>query len=189
MDGAKDPRAAEKRKRECLESALGRGVVMVHLDARKAGVQVPARFAEDFHLRLNLSYGYQPPDLTTNDWGVRETLSFGGHGFPVAIPWSAIFAITGAASDENAVLFPEDMPREYFEAAARQFGLTGEEVAALREEAAGKPLRPALAPTQEPASAAGFKPRVVPGGDGDAPGPEDSGDKQGARRSHLRLVK
>lgn len=58
-----------------------------------------------------------------------------------------------------------------------------------REEAAGKPLRPAIAPPQKAASAAGFKPRIVPGGDGDAPSPEDSGDKQSARRSHLRVVK
>lgn len=192
MDGAVETRAAEKRRR--LEDALGRGLVMIHLDARRPGVSVPPRFAEDFHLRLNLSYRYQPPDLTTTDWGVRETLSFGGQGFRVAVPWSAIFAITGAGSEENAWLFPEDMPRELFEDAARHFGLTGEDVAVAREEASGRPLRPASAPQEAPAAPAErFKPRVVPSREDDAPGPEDTGGKsagdKSARRSHLRVIK
>jgi stringent starvation protein B len=189
--GTTDPRTAENRRR--LEEALARGIVMIHLDARRPGVQVPLRFATDFHLRLNLSLRYDPPDLATNDWGVRETLGFGGEPFHVAVPWPAIFAITGADSEEDARLFPEDMPRELFEAAARHFGLTGEEVAVLREEASGKPLRPAAtapAPPSAPPGTpqAGFKPKVVQGVE---PGVKrsDEPDQKGPRRSHLRLIK
>ncbi len=186
MDGTTNSKAEEKRRR--LEEALERGVVMIHVDARRPGVAVPPRFVEDFHLRLNLSYRYRPPDLTTNDWGVRETLAFGGQGFTVGVPWSAIFAITGA-SEENAWLFPEDMPRELFEAAARHFGLTGEEVAELREEASGKPLKVPSPPAEPATPAPAFKPRLVKGDDDDRPGPESSGGEGGARRSHLRIVK
>jgi SsrA-binding protein len=189
VERALDPRTVEKRRR--LEEALAKGVVMIHLDARKPGVRVPAHFATDYHLRLNLSLRYDPPDLATSAFGVRETLRFNGEHFPVAVPWSAIFAITGASSDESAWLFPEDMPRELFEAAARHFGLTGEEVAISREEAAGKPLRPAVPQTQEnpapPTREPSFKPRLVQSGE-DGLQPDDPSPK-GPRRSHLRVVK
>jgi stringent starvation protein B len=127
-----DSRSAEKQLR--LEHALELGPVMIHLDARRPGVMVPDRFREDFHLRLNLSLRFEPPDLTVGEWGVRETLSFGGSRYTVAIPWSAIFAITGIERTDSAFLFPEDMPAELLEAAARQFGLTGDEMELLRSE-------------------------------------------------------
>ncbi|MGC4118284.1 MAG: ClpXP protease specificity-enhancing factor SspB [Myxococcales bacterium] len=128
-----DARSEEKKRQ--LERALEKGRVMIHLDARRPGVIVPERFKADFHLRLNLSLRFDPPDLTVGEWGVRETLSFGGARFTVAVPWSAIFAITGAERSEAAWMYAEDMPRELFEEAARQFGLTGAEVDTLREEA------------------------------------------------------
>ena len=136
MDGnGMEPRADEKRRQ--LERALERGTVMIHLDARRAGVVVPARFRTDFHLRLNLSLRFEPPDLTVGEWGVRETLSFAGTRYAVAVPWSAIFAITGTERSEEAQLFPEDMPEELLEVAARHFGLTGKEVELLRGETQG----------------------------------------------------
>lgn len=142
-----DPRSEEKRKQ--LERALEKGRVMIHLDARRPGVLVPQRFKDDFHLRLNLSLRFDPPDLTVGEWGVRETLSFGGAKFAVAVPWSAIFAITGAERTEAAWMYAEDMPRELFEEAARQFGLSGAEVDTLREEAKSID-RVELSPTSGP---------------------------------------
>jgi stringent starvation protein B len=100
-------------------------------------VIVPARFRDDFHLRLNLSLRFEPPDLAVGAWGVRQTLSFGGVRFSVAVPWSAIFAISGAERSEQAFMYAEEMPRELFEEAARHFGLSGNEVDQLREEAKG----------------------------------------------------
>jgi stringent starvation protein B len=128
-----DLRSEEKRQQ--LERSLERGAVIIHLDARRPGVIVPARFRQDFHLRLNLSLRFDPPDLSVGEWGVRETLGFGGVRFAVAVPWSAIFAITGAQRSDQAWLYAEDMPKELFDAAARHFGLTGDEVRQLREEA------------------------------------------------------
>ena len=127
-----DPRADDKRRQ--LERALEHGSVMIHLDARRAGVLVPARFHGEFHLRLNVSLRFDPPDLSVSDWGLRETLSFAGVRFAVAVPWSAIFAITGTQREDQAFLFPEDMPEELLAFAARHFGLTGKEVELLRGE-------------------------------------------------------
>ena len=104
-----DDRSQEKK--QYLESALDRGVVMVHLDARRPGVVVPAEFRTESHLRLNLSYRFEPSDLSVGEWGLRSTLSFSGSRFTVAIPWSAVYAINSQASREFW-MFPEDMPPE-----------------------------------------------------------------------------
>ncbi len=104
-----DDRTPEKKQH--LLTALDRGMVMVHLDARRAGVVVPPEFRTESHLRLNLSYRFEPSDLSVGEWGLRSTLSFSGSRFTVAIPWSAVFAITSHASHEFW-MFPEDMPPE-----------------------------------------------------------------------------
>ena len=104
-----DDRASEKKDR--LLAALERGLVMVHLDARRPGVLVPAELRCESHLRLHLSYKFVPPDLSVGDWGIRSTLSFSGKRFTVAVPWSALFAVTSKVTHEFW-MFPEDMPSE-----------------------------------------------------------------------------
>jgi len=104
-----DSKAPEKKER--LLAALEQGMVMVHLDARRPGVLVPPSFRGEAHLRLNLSYKFEPPDLSVGDWGVRSTLSFGGSRFTVAIPWSALFAISSHGTKEFW-MYPDDMPPE-----------------------------------------------------------------------------
>ena len=104
-----DDRSSEKKDR--LLAALERGLVMVHLDARRPGVLVPAELRCESHLRLHLSYKFVPPDLSVGEWGIRSTLSFSGKRFTVAVPWSALFAITSKVTHEFW-MFPEDMPTE-----------------------------------------------------------------------------
>ena len=104
-----DDRASEKKDR--LLAALERGLVMVHLDARRPGVLVPPDLRCESHLRLHLSYRFVPPDLSVGEWGIRSTLSFSGKRFTVAIPWSALFGITSKVTHEWW-MFPEDMPTE-----------------------------------------------------------------------------
>lgn len=104
-----DDRASEKKDR--LLAALERGLVMVHLDARRPGVLVPPDLRCESHLRLHLSYRFVPPDLSVGEWGIRSTLSFSGKRFTVAIPWSALFGITSKVTQEWW-MFPEDMPTE-----------------------------------------------------------------------------
>jgi stringent starvation protein B len=101
----------ESEKKQRLLQALGQGMVMVHLDARRPGVAVPEALKSEPHLRLNLSYRFDPPDLSVNEWGIRATLSFSGKRFTVAVPWSSLFAMTGHGTKEFW-LYPEDMPKE-----------------------------------------------------------------------------
>ncbi|MFN7132455.1 MAG: ClpXP protease specificity-enhancing factor SspB [Myxococcales bacterium] len=184
-----DTRTAEKRKK--LEAALERGVVMIHLDARFPGVLVPQKFREDFHLRLNLSWRFDPPDLSVGDWGVRETLSFNRSAFKVAVPWQAIFAITAQGEDE-AYLFPEDMPNELVAAAARQATPEAQpEKPVLKEVERPADVSPAIAALEAAAEPRRFVPRVVEAAPAAVtpppePPPDDGG---GARRGHLRIVK
>ena len=56
-----DKRTDEKKSR--LLGALDQGLTMVHLDARRPGVLVPAELKVQPHLALNLSYRFDPPDL------------------------------------------------------------------------------------------------------------------------------
>lgn len=102
----KDP-----EKKERMLWALEQGMVMIHLDARCPGVLVPATVKSEPHLRLNVSYRFDPPDLTVGDWGIRTTLSFAGNRFRVAVPWSALFAITSYTTKEFW-MYADDMPRE-----------------------------------------------------------------------------
>ncbi len=156
-----DDRTPEKKQH--LLAALDRGMVMVHLDARRPGVVVPAEFRTESHLRLNLSYRFEPSDLSVGEWGLRSTLSFSGARFTVAIPWSAVFAITSHASHEFW-MFPEDMPPEL-----------------TRSSAVARPVRAELEPRGAPLREVGVEPAQA-----EEPGPEQA---QPRGRGHLRVVK
>lgn len=192
-----DPRSEEKKKR--LESLLDCGVAMVHLDARAPGVSVPPQFREDHHLRLNLSRRFDPFDLTLSDWGVRQTLSFSRTPYLIAVPWSAIFAVTPAHGEGEVWLFPEALPPEVLDAAAKRWGFSEDEIAQLRNGARESPPI-GLGPNEVEAAIdeiekRPFVPRVVE--DAPAPAPEPAkpeGDEpptppNGPRRGHLRVVK
>ena len=114
MPGKMRP-VAELSKRQTLLSYLDRGVAMLHLDARRPGVSVPAQYAQDPHLRLNLSYRYGLPDLDIGEEQVSASLSFGGRSFHCVVPWKAIFGITSQATGDGKV-WPEDLPVEVVEA-------------------------------------------------------------------------
>ncbi len=156
-----DDRTPEKKQH--LLSALDRGMAMVHLDARRPGVVVPAEFRTESHLRLNLSYRFQPSDLSVGEWGLRSTLSFSGSRFTVAIPWSAVLAITSHCSQEFWT-FPDDMPPE------------------LTRSAAG--MRPGRVTLEVPTASL----RAVPV---EAAGAEEGASQEAEPRSwgHLRVVK
>lgn len=135
-------------KKDRLLESLDKGMTMIHLDARSPGVSVPEQFKSQAHLLLNLSYRFVPPDLSVNDWGIRSTLDFAGHAFTVAIPWSALFAITSHVTKEFWI-FPEDMPAEILaqaheaEKASQEAPRSTQEKAALRQVTSEEPAVPA----------------------------------------------
>jgi len=171
-------------KQSSLRDLLPKGVVMLHLDARRPGVRVPDYLKTQEWLRLNFNHSKGRGDLMVNDWGVRETLRFNGAWFPVSVPWSAVFALSIPEQAEQPTIFAEDLPEEMVEAALARLQKEGyglEELEMKRPQSlwAAKPSPqpvPAPAPSavaEESASA-------------EVPPPSSSGE---IRRGHLRLVK
>jgi stringent starvation protein B len=142
---------------------------MIHLDARKPGVLVPDHLKKEPHLLLNISYRFTPPDLTVSEWGIRETLTFSGTSFCVAVPWSALYAISSHATKEFW-MYPDDMPPE----------LLASQAARLSAVDPGAPEE--LEPDAEGVRAV-LREVVM-----DRP-EEPEAPKEPPRRGHLRLVK
>ena len=156
---------AEKKAR--LLAALDKGMVMIHVDARRQGVLVPKHLATEPHLRLNLSYRFDPPDLSVAEWGIRSTLSFSRTRFRVAVPWSALFAITSHVTKEFW-LYPDDMPRELIQQAISHASTAREERDCRRDSKPKLMLREVAGEKCEKG-----------GEEGDTPPP----------RGHLRVIK
>jgi hypothetical protein len=108
---AQGPGGTPAEKRTLVDDWLARGVTMVHLDARRAGVVVPPQHSRDPLLRLNLSYRYRGIDLHLGEERIEATLSFHGHPFRCAIPWSAVFGVTSGESGRSR-LWLGDAPPE-----------------------------------------------------------------------------
>jgi stringent starvation protein B len=157
-----------KEKKDRVLEALEQGMTQLHLDARRAGVLVPEKFRADHHLVLNISYRFDPPDLSVSEWGVRQTLSFGGSRFTVAIPWSALYAVASLSTREFW-MFPDDLPQELAEAATEK-----------------AKLPPALEPEGEKTRAV-LREVVLEKKSDDDEGPPEP--PSAPRRGHLRVVK
>jgi stringent starvation protein B len=176
-------------KKERLLAALDQGMVMIHLDARRPGVSVPTSLRGESHLRLNLSYRFDPPDLSVTEWGVRCTLSFSGSRFTVAVPWSALFAIASHVTKDLFWMYPDDMPPELLQ----QTMVTSK--VPMPEMAPAPAPAPGSAPAPAPAVAEA-RPRTVlreVSGERTEPPPEAEGPRDEPpttpRRGHLRVVK
>jgi stringent starvation protein B len=161
-------------KKERLLAALEKGMVMIHLDARRPGVIVPPHLRNEAHLRLNLSYRFEPPDLSVSEWGVRSTLSFSGTRFTVAVPWSALFAIASHVTKDLFWMYPDDMPAELLHQTMVTTKVPTAEVTPAPAEARPQTFL-----------------REVPGERTDPPEPEGPPDEPPTtpRRGHLRVVK
>ncbi len=162
-----DERSPEKKEK--LLAALDQGTATVQLDARRPGVLVPAHLRAEPQLVLNLSYRFDPPDLAVGEWGVRSTLSFQGTRFTVAVPWSALYAISSHATKEFW-MYPDDMPRE----------LLDQPRAPAAVRAVGGPV---------PRAKGGLREVSAPAEPGSPRPGTDGGPSQPSRRGHLRVVK
>lgn len=110
-------------KRDTMESFLGEGMVLVQLDSRVDGVEVPEHLKGDPTLRLNISGRFGLP-LHVDDWGVHATLTFQGDPFECKLPWSAIYIVISHVTGEPC-LFPTDVPPEYVSEALGHLKNTG----------------------------------------------------------------
>ena len=87
--------------------------MLVHVDARRAEVAVPARFRADASLVLRFGYNLQPAinDLTVDDEAIAGTLTFGGQPFRCVLPWSAVYAAM-VEGEQRGTVWPEDVPED-----------------------------------------------------------------------------
>ena len=133
--------ASAPDKRRTLEALLGRGPVLVHVDARRAEVQVPTRFRADPSLVLRFGYGLTPAiaDLVVDENAIQGTLTFSGQPFHCVLPWTAVYAAM-VEGEQRGTVWPEDVPEDV---------LTG----------GGEPPTPAVAPAvkEEPKRGAHLK--------------------------------
>ena len=108
-----DDDASAPDKRRTVEQLLGRGPVLVHIDARRPEVSVPQRFREDASLVLRFGYSLSPPikDLGIDDGGLSGTLTFGGSPFHVVLPWTAVYAAM-VEGEQRGTVWPEDVPED-----------------------------------------------------------------------------
>lgn len=98
-------------KQDVFAKLLEEGVAVLHIDARRPGVEVPKDLRDCSRLLLNYSYRYHIEDFNFDDSQVIASLSFAGSPFPCRVPWDAVFAI-GAARREEVWLWPDDVPLE-----------------------------------------------------------------------------
>lgn len=98
-------------------------VVVIYLDARKPGVDVPE------HLKtrcLGLEYGLNMPvpipDLVSDEHGITATLSFARASEKTFIPWSAVFIVCNR--ENQGMVFHADVPPPEKDAEALTVGLS-----------------------------------------------------------------
>jgi hypothetical protein len=82
-----DPRAIEKR--EALRRLVAESMVMVVLDPRTPGVDVPRTYLNDAELRLNVSPRFGAY-FSFDRYGIWATLTFNGMPHDCIVPWAAV---------------------------------------------------------------------------------------------------
>jgi stringent starvation protein B len=123
---------------------------------------------------LNVSYRFDPPDLAVSDWGVRQTLAFGGSKFQVGLPWSAIYAVASLVTREFW-MYPDDMPLEIADAAT--------------DRVTEDDLKPAPPPGELPRPRAVLREVVLEEHSDQDEGSTGESGPTPPRRGHLRVVK
>lgn len=105
------PVAPPPDKRTVIDELLGKGPVLIHLDARRSDVAVPERFRSEAKLVLRFGHGLTPPipDLTVDDHGISASLTFSGTPFRCVLPWAAIYAAV-ADGEQRGMVWPDDIP-------------------------------------------------------------------------------
>ena len=112
------PSESERQKRARLIELLDTGVVLVNLDPRVEGADVPTQFRQQPVLGLNLSRRYHLDVFEVGPLAVKASLSFGGDRYLCVLPWTAIFSMS-AQADGTSESWPESFPPELLAQIAR----------------------------------------------------------------------
>ncbi len=120
--GLGDEAVKAMKKHELLTLLLKepKSTAYVHLDPRKAGCWVPAKFKSQEQMVLQVGRNMEVP-IDFLRWDSTEltgVFSFAGVGFSCIIPMDAIFAIV---SDQGAgAMYSKDIPEEVLEQMAEK---------------------------------------------------------------------
>ncbi len=100
-------------KRRAVETLLERGPILIHVDSRHTGVEVPVRLRGNPRLVLRFGYGLTPsiPDLTVAEESLTGTLTFSGVPFTCTVPWAAVYAVM-VEGEQRGTVWPEDVPED-----------------------------------------------------------------------------
>lgn len=111
MSDDDEPDTPDKRK--AVEALLERGPILLHIDSRQPGVDVPNRLRGNPRLVLRFGYGLTPsiPDLTVAEDALSGTLTFGGVPYPCNVPWPAVYAVM-VEGEQRGTVWPEDVPED-----------------------------------------------------------------------------
>lgn len=109
LDGGDEVELPDKK--QVVTHLLDEGAILLHVDARCAGVSVPEKFLTDCQLVLRFGYNLSPaiPDLEITDDGVSGTLRFGGVPHRCVLPWRAVYAVRSEAN-RRGLVWPDDVP-------------------------------------------------------------------------------
>jgi hypothetical protein len=99
---------AQGAKFEAFAKLIDLGMVMITLDTRVPGVDVPTHLRGISELRLNFSHRFGIEDFAYDERGVRASLSFNGQSHYCVIPWAAVFMLYSHA-DGKVLVF--DLPQ------------------------------------------------------------------------------
>lgn len=103
--------AGHDEKLGVFTDMIEKGTVLLTLDARHPGVQVPPQFADQMRLNLNFCYLFGIPDFEFDQRGVRASLSFGGVDTWCDISWDAVYMMRSHV-ENDVMLFPQSIPPE-----------------------------------------------------------------------------
>ncbi|MBF0628992.1 MAG: hypothetical protein HQL91_12315 [Magnetococcales bacterium] len=155
------------------------GRVMLCLDATRAGVAVPRRFASDNGLRLILNRN-MPQLIDIGARTIESELRFGGIPHYCVIPYEALWGAFNPDS-KHGMFWADAMPEEIR-------ALHAQEEAALRLPAvpvvASEVVAPEVVAVKPPAAAPKVAFRVIEGDGGEAP----SAPAASRPRPNLRVV-
>jgi hypothetical protein len=98
-----------EKKVELFENWMQGDHVLVHLDSRADGVEVPAHLNGNHALTLKMSYHFQA-ETTHDETAITSYLRFNNSYEKCLIPWTAIWGLTNAKSENQ--IWPEDLPKE-----------------------------------------------------------------------------
>ena len=182
---------------------IAKGKVMVTLDARRTGVNVPSHLANEPQLNLDFSERFGLSDFMYDERGVRASLSFNRQPFFCDVPWSSVYALFSHVDNERltwARALPQEilaqLPDASVEHLERVLELQVERLLRNAREQRERELKPA--PALEPALLTDGSEAPIDAaptlGEGAAAAPAENGgnddDKPPPRRpGGLRLVK